>query len=163
MKIKKLAAIQIVLAICLILTSCFSLKKSPFYDSEWVMQNYDSNMQLYYHHLILSPDHKVMLRVSYADSTNIIVWKGTYKINSKKISFNFTECVRYENGNPIGTYNAKQLIKYYNGDFYYSVAEIGDTPETVKYHLALIRPKNFFYGEGKDVFGNQFEDFVKFN
>ena len=25
-----------------------------------------------------------MLRVSYADSTNIIVWNGTYKLNSKK-------------------------------------------------------------------------------
>ena len=162
MKIKILKTFLVVLVLSTLLTSCFSLKNSPFYDSEWVMQNLDDKGQLYYHHLILSSDYTVMLRVSYADSTNIIVWNGTYKINSRKIIFNFTECVRYENGKAVGTYNATQMIKYYTGDFYYSIAEIGDTPETMKYHLALIRPKNFFYGDGKDIFGNQFEDFVKF-
>ena len=83
---KKSILVFLIILISLSVTGCFSLKKSPFYDSEWVMQNYDNNMQLYYHHLILKPDHTVMLRVSYADSTNIIVWNGTYKINSKKIT-----------------------------------------------------------------------------
>ena len=67
------------------MTGCFIERNTPFYDSEWVMQNYDENGGLYYHHLILQPGHKAMLRVSYADSTNIIVWTGTYKINSKNI------------------------------------------------------------------------------
>ena len=151
----------LIILISLSVTGCFSYKTSPFYDSEWVMQNYDNNMQLYYHHLILKPDHTVMLRASYADSTNIIVWNGTYKINSKKIKFNFTECVRYEDGKPVGTYDATQLIKYYTGDFYYSVAELGETAETMKYHLELIRPKNYFYGEAIDIFGNRFEEFIK--
>ena len=85
------------------------------------------------------------------------------KINSKKIKFNFTECVRYEDGKPVGTYDATKLIKYYTGDFYYSVAELGETADTMNYHLELIRPKNYFYGEATDIFGNKFEEFVKFN
>ena len=163
---KKKCLILLILLLSLTLTGCFNIKKSPFYDSEWVMQNYDNNMQLYYHHLILKPDHTVMLRVSYADSTNIIVWNGTYKINSKKIKFNFTECVRYEDGKPVGTYDATKLIKYYTGEFYYSVGLIGDEDaedsENV-YHLELIRPRNYFYGDTVDIFGNRFEEFIKFN
>ena len=162
---KKFACIIVILT-TVILTGCFSEKKSPFYDSEWIMQNYDNKMQLYYHHLILHPNHKVMLRASYADSSNIIVWTGTYKINSKKIDFDFTECVRYENGEIVGQYKAGQLVKYYAGDFYYSVAELSeDAPageESKKqYHLELIRPKNYFYGENKDIFGNPLEEFIK--
>ena len=45
------------------LTGCFSYKNSPFYDSEWVMQNYDDNANLYYHHLILKPDHSASVRL----------------------------------------------------------------------------------------------------
>ena len=160
---KKNCLFVILILLSLSITGCFSLKDSPFYDSEWVMQNYDENMQLYYHHLILKPDNTVMLRVSYADSTNIIVWNGTYKINSKKIKFNFTDCVRYENGKVIGNYDKKPLIKYYTGEYYYSVAELGETADTMNYHLELIRPKNYFYGEATDIFGNKFEEFVKFN
>ena len=163
---KKFSLFIIIILISLSVTGCYSLKKSPFYDSEWVMQNYDNNMQLYYHHLILNPDHTVMLRVSYADSTNIIVWNGTYKINSKKIKFNFTECVRYEDGKPVGTYDATKLIKYYTGEFYYSVGLIGDedAEDSEKvYHLELIRPRNYFYGDTVDIFGNRFEEFIKFN
>ena len=132
---KKSCFVLITILLSLFLTGCFNYKKSPIYDIEWVMQNYDSNMQLYYHHLILKPDHTVMLRVSYADSTNIIVWNGTYKIDSKKIKFNFTECVRYEGGQPVATYEAQKFIKYYTGDFYYSVAELGETADTMNYHL----------------------------
>ena len=109
---KKSCFVLITILLSLFLTGCFNYKKSPFYDSEWVMQNYDSNMQLYYHHLILKPDHTVMLRVSYADSTNIIVWNGTYKIDSKKIKFNFTESVRYEDGKPGATYDAQNFINF---------------------------------------------------
>ena len=140
------------------------------------MKNYDAQGKLYYQHLILEPDHRVMLRASYADSTNIIVWTGKYKINSKKIVFNFAECVRYENEEIVGQYKAGQLVKYYNGEFYYSVAGIEvegsdkteemenlkETKETpVIYHLELIRPKNYFYGENKDIFGNPLEEFIK--
>lgn len=162
MRIKILKSFLGVLVLSALLTSCFSLKNSPFYDSEWVMQNLDDKGQLYYHHLILNSDHTAMLRVSYADSTNIIVWNGTYKINSKKINFNFTECVRYENGAPVGTYKAGQMIKFYTGEYYYSLGLIDEDSETKRYHLQLIRPKNYFYGETKDIFGNLFEEFVKF-
>ena len=126
------------------------------------MQNLDDNADLYYHHLILQPGHKATLRVSYADSTNIIVWTGTYKINSRKITFNFTECVRYENGQVVGKYTSGQFIKYYTGEFYYSVALLEEDSGNENYHLQLIRPKNYFYGDGSDIFGNQFEEFVKF-
>ena len=148
--------------ISLSLTGCFNYKNSPFYDSEWVMQNYDDQANLYYHHLILKPDHKVMLRVSYADSTNIIVWNGTYKLNSKKFDFDFTECLRYENGEVVGKYTSGQMIKYYTGDFYYSVGLLDEGNGKENYHLELIRPKNYFYGENKDVFGNYLQEFVKF-
>ena len=159
---KKWTFIILLFIVCFF-TGCFSEKKSPFYDSEWVMQNYDNQMQLYYHHLILYPNHRVMLRASYADSSNIIVWTGTYKINSKKIKFDFAECVRYENGEIVGQYKAGQLVKYYQGDFFYSVAELVDDEDESKkeYHLELIRPRNYFYGENKDIFGNPLEEFVK--
>ena len=162
MKIKKWISFLFVLILSFMMMSCFSFKKSPFYDSEWVMQNVDVKNQLYYHHLILNSDHTVMLRVSYADSTNIIVWKGTYKINSKKIKFNFTECLRYENGQVVGQYTAGQMIKYYTGEFYYSVALLDEGGGKENYHLELIRPKNYFYGENVDVFGNLLQEFVKF-
>ena len=162
---KKLFYILLIFA-ALSFTGCFSEKKSPFYDSEWIMQNYDNQMKLYYHHLILYPNHRVMLRASYADSSNIIVWTGEYKISSKKIQFNFTECVRYENNEIVGQYKAGQLVKYYQGDFYYSVAALeAEAPEgkeaEKQYHLELIRPKNYFYGENKDIFGNPLEEFIK--
>lgn len=142
-------------------TGCFFEKSSPFYDSEWIMQNYDNNADLYYHHLILKPNHKVMLRSSYADSSNIIVWRGTYKINSKKIVFNFEDCSRFENGENVGQYSDKRLVKFYTGEFFYSVGLIGDSEETKQYHLQLIRPKNQIYGENKDIYGNYLDEFVK--
>ena len=147
-------------------TGCFSEKKSPFYDSEWIMRNYDAEGKLYYHHLILYPNHRVMLRASYADSTNILVWTGTYKINSKKFDFDFVECVKYENGEIVGQYKSGAVVKFYQGDFYYSVAELeekaAEGEEAKKqYHMELIRPINYFYGENKDVFGNHLEEFIK--
>ena len=145
----------------LLLVGCYNEKSGPFYDSQWVMQNLDNNADLYYHHLILTPPHNAMLRVSYADSTNIIVWTGTYKIDSKKIKFNFTECERYENGQKVGNYNAGQLIKFYSGEFLYSAAPLADDKGNERWHLQLIRPQNYFYGDGSDIFGNQFEDFIK--
>lgn len=188
----KLSLLFLTAFFLVMLASCFSEKKSVFYDSEWIMKNYDSQGLLYYHHLILQPGHRVMLRASYADSTNIIVWTGTYKINSRKFDFDFTECVRYENGEIVGQYKSGQLVKFYNGDFYYSVAgfdvegtepvegtesaESAGDAKTGKsdsegtaseeknkkiYHLELIRPKNYFYGENKDIFGNLMEEFIK--
>ena len=158
---KKSIVFLLMISVVLLCTSCFSEKKSPFYDSEWVMQNYDGDGKLYYHHLILQPGHQVMLRASYADSSNIIVWKGKYKINSRKIVFDFAECLRYENGAPAGNYTDGRLINYYKGEFYYSVAELGETKDTMRYHLQLIRPQNYFYGENTDIFGNPLEEFVK--
>ena len=158
---KRIAIIVLTVLFPLFLTGCFNEKASPFYDSEWVMQNLDDNADLYYHHLILSPDHKVMLRVSYADSSNIIVWNGTYKVNSKKFKFDFTSCERYENGKKFGDYNDRKLIKYYTGEFYYSAAPLTDDQGKERWHLQLIRPNNYFYGDGSDIFGNQFEDFIK--
>ena len=159
---KRIAIIVLTVLFPLFLTGCFNEKSSPFYDSEWVMQNLDDNADLYYHHLILQPGHKATLRVSYADSTNIIVWSGTYKINSRKITFNFTECVRYENGQVVGKYTSGQFIKYYTGEFYYSVALLQEDGGSENYHLQLIRPKNYFYGDGRDIFGNPLEEFVRF-
>lgn len=141
--------------------SCFAEKQTPFYDSEWIMQNYDSDGKLYYHHLILKPDHKVMLRSSYADSTSIIVWRGTYKTNSKKIIFNFEDCSRFEKGENVGQYTDKRLVKFYSGEYFYSVGLVGETEENQNYHLQLIRPKNQIYGETKDIYGNLFEEFVR--
>lgn len=140
---------------------CKSGKNSPFYDTEWLMQNVDANNQPYYHHLIFQPENRVMLRVSYFDSTNIIVWRGTYKIKSNKLVLNFEDCSRFENGENVGQYSDKRLIYYYKGDYYYSLGLIGDTEEDKVYHLQLIRPENIFYGETKDIYGNYFEDFVK--
>ena len=155
-----------ILLICLLpltilMTACFNEKSSPFYDSQWVMQNLDDKAELYYHHLILEPGHKVTLRVSYADSSNIIVWRGSYKLNSKKFKFDFTECERYENGQKVGNYNSGQLIKFYTGEFFYSAAPLADDQGKERWHLQLIRPNNYFYGDGSDIFGNQFEDFIK--
>ena len=159
---RKIGLFVITILFSLTLTACFNEKASPFYDSEWVMQNYDDDGLIYYHHLILQPGHQAMLRVSYADSTNIIVWTGTYKIDSKKIKFNYTDCVRYENGEIVGKYTSGQLIKYYTGEYLYSLGVIQEDSGSENYHLQLIRPKNYFYGDGKDIFGNQFEDFVRF-
>lgn len=143
-----------------IFSGCFSEKNSPFPNSQWIMQNYDNDSQLYYHHMILKADHSVMLRSSYADSSNIIVWRGTYKINDKKIIFNFEDCSRFENGKNEGQYNDKRLIKFYNGEYFYSLGLIGDEGNQI-YHLQLIRPKNQIYGETKDIYGNYLEEFVK--
>lgn len=150
------------LFLTLLFTSCFSKKNTPLYDSEWIMQNSDIDGNQYYHHLALQPGNKVILRVSYFDSTNIIVWQGTYKLKSKKIIFKFDECTRYENGQIAGNYQDGRFIKYYNGEYFYSlgVIESEETDEET-YHMQLIRPKNQIYGETIDIFGNYFEDFVK--
>lgn len=158
---KKIGLFVCTVLLSLLLVGCFNEKNSPFYDSQWVMQSLDNNADLYYHHLILSPGHKVMLRVSYADSSNIIVWSGTYKINSKKIKFDFTECERYEDGKKVGNYDASQLIKFYSGEFLYSAAPLADDKGKERWHLLLMRPQNYFYGDGSDIFGNQFDDFIK--
>ena len=157
---KKLFPALLLISVILVFTDCLSEKNSLFNDSEWIMKNYDSQGKLYYHHLILGMNHSAMLRASYSDSSNIIVWSGKYKINSKKIIFDFTECVRYENGEIVGQYTSGKLIKYYSGEFFYSLAELGEL-ENRQYHMELIRPKNYFYGENKDIFGNQMEEFIK--
>lgn len=158
---KKSLFFGILVIIIVFISGCYGGKNSPFYDSEWIMNNIDGEGSAYYHHLILTPDHKVMLRASYFDSTNIMVWNGTYKINSKKIIFNFTDCVRYEEGRIVGNYSDKRLIKYYSGEFLYSLAETGT--EEIIYNLQLTRPKNQIYGEAIDIFGNHLAVFSKVN
>ena len=159
--IMKRKSIFFALFFCFLITSCFSEKKSPFYDSEWLMKNVDQNNQPYFHQLFLNPDHTVTLQASYENSTNVIVWTGTYKITSKKINFNFTKCTRFENLEPVGNYTAGKLIKYYTGDFYYSVAQIDEPDGSKKYHLELKRPEKYFYGKSIDIFGNPLEEFIK--
>lgn len=145
---------------CLV-SSCFSAKKGPFYDSEWIMQNVDENNQPYVHQLFLKADKTVTLQVHYVNSNKVIVWTGTYKLKSKKIVFDFTECVRFENNQAVGRYTAGQFIKYYTGEFLYSVGLIDESDGSQKYHLQLIRPKNYFYREAQDIFGNPLEEFIK--
>ena len=116
----------IILSVFVLFTACFNEKESPFYNSTWIMDNYDQNNQKYYHQLLLTEDHRAEIKTSYYDSTNIIIWKGTYKINSKKITFNFTECSRYEDGKKTGDYKSGPFIKYYTGEFLYSVAKISE-------------------------------------
>ena len=69
--------------------------------------------------------------------------------------------VRFENGEVVGKYTSGQLIKFYEGEFFYSVGLIAGENENEVYHLQLIRPKNYFYGEATDIFGNPLEEFVK--
>lgn len=158
---RKVLFTSLILVLVFSFASCTNQKNTLFYDSEWLMQNVDSNNQPYYHHLVFQPENKVMLRVSYFDSQNIIVWSGTYKLKSKEIFLNFSECARFENGEYEGLYTDKRLINYYKGEYLYSLGLVGETEEEQVYHLQLIRPENVFYGETKDIFGNYFEDFVK--
>lgn len=157
----KLKNFLLLILICLFFTSCYSEKDNPLYNSEWISTNIDANNQTYYHQLFLKPDHTVTLQATYENSTNVIVWTGTYKLTSKKIIFNFTKCTRFENLEPVGNYTTGKLIKYYTGDFYYSVALIEESPEVKRYHMQLTRPEKYFYGKSTDIFGNQLEEFIK--
>ena len=49
----------------------------------------------------------------------------------------------------------------HTGEFLYSAAPLADDQGKERWHLQLIRPQNYFYGDGSDIFGNQFEDFIK--
>ena len=51
----------ILIFVTLVFTGCFSEKKSPFYDSEWIMRNYDAEGKLYYHHLMRCKKAKELL------------------------------------------------------------------------------------------------------
>ena len=148
-------------AIAFFLVGCFSEKGTPFYDSEWLMPSVDAEGKTYYHQLILTPDRNVVLRVTYADSSKGIVWTGTYRLTAKKIVFDFTDCVRYEKGTVTGKYTSGKMIKFYAGDFFYSVGEVTESDGSQKYHLQLIRPKNYFYRDANDIFGNPMDEFVK--
>ncbi len=157
---KKSLLFLLIIIFSLSFTSCFNLKNSPFYESMWIMDNKDENNQPYYHQIYFLPKHQVLLRTSYYDSTNIIEWTGTYKISSKKITFNFVDCTRFEDGKEVGKYNQTRLIKFYSGEYLYSLGQIGEEDEK-EWHLQLIRPRNQIYGETKDLYGNDFEDFIK--
>ena len=141
-------------------TGCYSEKNSPLYNSEWIMQNYDNQGQLYYHQLVFQPGNKVALKVMYAESSSELEWTGKYKINSKKVTLDFTDCNRYENEQLSATLTSTKMIRYYAGEFFYSV-ETFDTDGDTASILELNRPKNYFYGENKDIFGNKMEKFVK--
>lgn len=127
------------------------------------MQNVDNNNQPYYHHLFLNPDHTVSLQASYTNSTNVMDWTGTYKITSNKIIFDFTQCVRYENKVAVGKYTTGRIIKYYTGEFLYSIGLVEDLDKVERYHLQLIRPEEYFYSQSTDIFGNPLQEFVKVN
>ena len=119
---KSLHSALVVLACAMMLTlsGCFSEKDSPFYDSEWIMKNQDAQGQIYYHYLTLLPNHQAKLEVSFEDSPYTILWIGKYKLNAKKIIFDFSDCVRYTNGQPTERYNSGKVLNFYKGDFFYS-------------------------------------------
>lgn len=144
-------------------TGCFSEKKSPFYKSEWIMENSDENGKPYIHQLFIKPDHKATMQVYYTDNSAVIVWTGTYKLTAKKINFDFTQASRFENNQSVGNYSSGKVINYFDGDFFYSLGLIGDNAgtENQQYHLQLIRPKKYFYGENLDFFGNPMEEFIR--
>lgn len=156
---KSLFIFILVFSVCV--TSCISAKKNPLYDSEWIMHNVDKDNLPYVHQLFLKPDYSVTLQVHYVNSDKVLVWTGTYKLKSKKIIFDFKECVRFENKQAVGRYTAGQFIKYYTGEFFYSVGLVEDADLQKRYHLQLIRPVNYFYGENVDIFQNPLEEFVK--
>lgn len=151
----------LIICISFSFTGCFSEKKSPFYNSDWIMYNKDSGGERYYHLLRLKPDHTVTLTVSYVGSTNIIEWSGKYKINAKQIVFDFTECTRFENLQEVEKYTSGKIINYYNGKFLYSLGYVENEDKTNRYHLQLIRPGDFFLGDAIDIYGNQLEEFEK--
>ena len=159
---KKFLSILFAVTMMFTLNSCFSEKDSPFYDSEWVMQSYDAQGQIYFHNLTLKPNHEATLSVLYDKTYDGLYWSGKYKINSKKIEFDFTDCVRFKNNEITDRVISGKVIKYYNGEFFYSLAEAGQNPEvSAQDRMALIRPKGYFYGGNKDILGNQMEEFVK--
>lgn len=160
---KKLNYILCLIVFSLLCTGCFNEKKSVFYNSEWIMENTDETGKPYIHQLFLKPDHKVTMQVYYKDNSAVIVWTGTYKLSSKKINFDFTQASRFENNQSVGNYTSGKVINYFDGDFYYSAGLIGEnaSSENQQYHLQLIRPKKYFYGENLDFFGNPMEEFIK--
>lgn len=163
MKLRNIVFFLLTCTFITVSTSCSSQKDSPFSKSEWLMQNVDSNNQPYYHRLFLNTDNTVSLQASYNNSTNVMEWTGTYKITSKKIVFNFTQCVRYENKVAVGKYTTGRIIKYYTGDFLYSVGLVEDLDKVERYHLQLMRPEEYFYSQTTDIFGNPLAEFVKVN
>ncbi|NLK45141.1 MAG: hypothetical protein GX297_00550 [Treponema sp.] len=138
--------------------SCFNEKQSILFDSEWIMQNVDEKGQSYVHHLFLNPDYQAVFKVYYKDATIAVVWTGKYKLTSKKLIFNFDKCTRFENDKPVGQYDSTRIIKYFSGDYFYSVGLVGE--ENKEYHMDLIRPKDYFYNQNIDFFGNPMEEFT---
>lgn len=174
----KFLAVAVLFLTLIIFTGCFSEKNSVLYDSEWLMENYDESGQPYSHTLTLSPNHVATLIVMYDDTLDGLCWTGKYKINSKKIVFDFTDCVRYKNGEIADRITSGKVIKFYAGEFFYSAAEIDiqnndvgtyfsateqKIPGATECRMQLIRPKNYFYGGNKDILGNQMDEFVKMN
>ena len=70
-------------------------------------------------------------------------------------------------GKLTGAYESQKLIKFYSGEYYYSLGLLensgNEEDSEKKYRFELIRPKNYFYGEAKDIFGNRFEEFAQFD
>ena len=99
------------------------------------------------------------MQAYYMNSPTVIVWTGKYKLTSNKLFFTFEKCSRFEDGVNTGNYKAERVIKYFQGEFFYSVGLVGENKD--EYHLELIRPKNFFYGKNLDFFGNPMEEFVR--
>ena len=155
----------------IVFTGCFSEKDSPFYDSEWHLENFDAQGQPYFHDLTFEPNHIATLKVMYTDTLDGFCWTGKYKINSKKVVFDFTDCIRYKNEEISDRITSGKVINFYTGEFFYSVAEIEiqnrtdnsgvDNTDNSEWRLQLIRPKNYFYGGNKDILGNQLDEFVK--
>ena len=126
----------------------FSYKDSPFFESEWIMKNTDKNEKPYFHKIIFKNKKEVEIQAGYDESNSMLVWSGKYKMNGRKMKFEFESCLRYENGEPVARVIKGNMIKYFNGDFFYALSEPND--EFNCYRMELIRPKNYFYGKNLD-------------
>ncbi len=151
MKFIKKIFLPLIFCMPLFLASCYNEKSNPLYNSEWIMDSVDQNGDSYVNHLFLNADHSAIMKTYYDGSNAAIVWTGKYKLSSKKIKFNFTSCSRVEDSEVTDVISQTQIIKFYSGDFFYSVANLGDLEPNWK--MELIRPKNYFYRKTTDFFG----------
>jgi hypothetical protein len=145
------------------LISCFNLKESPFFCSEWVMENKDDAGETYLQQIFFNEGGKVTIQIHYKNNTSAIVWTGKYKISGKKINFKMENCAQMENSggeaSVVQKITRKNIINFYNGDFYYSLAAPDD--EHKLWRLELIRPQNYFYGKNLDFMGKPLETFYR--
>lgn len=156
---KKISVIFVILLCAVVFSSCYNIKNSPFYESEWLMENKDSYGAVYYHQIFFKAGGNVTLQVYYPSNNTAVVWTGKYKISSAKLNLKMDKCVQVENGTPVFEITKRNIITYFNGDFTYALAEPGE--EFPYWRMELIRPKTYFYGKNLDFMGNPMEVYCR--